>query len=187
VPAIKHVPSYRAALEHGWTFDAFFTGGVVNALELARHSPEKLIATLLGTTSDTVTLPSGHLVPRLPSSMRWMWDGAFAGSINVRWQSGTADLPGYVLGHIGYGVVAERQGRGYATAALTSILPLAWGAGLPFVEITTTLDNIASQKVIRNNGGVVVEEFTAPAEQGSRQMFRWRILRIHPVVATRTF
>ncbi len=175
MPAIEHVPSYRAALERGWKFDAFFTGGVVNALELARHSPEKLIATLLGTTSDTVTLPSGDRVPRLPSTMRWMWDGAFAGSVNVRWQSGTTDLPGYVLGHIGYGVVAERQGRGYATAALTSILPLAWGAGLPFVEITTTLDNIASQKVIRNNGGVVVEEFTAPAEQGSHQMFRWRI------------
>jgi len=175
VPAIERVPSYLAALERGWTFDAFFTGGVVNALELARNSREVLIATLLGTTSHTVTLLSGDPVPRLPSTMRWMWDGAFAGSINVRWQSGTTELPPYVLGHIGYGVVAGRQGRGHATAALSGILPLAWSAGLPFVELTTALDNIASQKVITNNGGVVVEEFTAPAEQGSHRMFRWRI------------
>jgi predicted acetyltransferase len=175
VPSIKHVPSYLTALENGWTFDAFFTGGVENAIRLARNSPEVLVETLLGTASKTVTLPSGDPVPRLPSTMRWMWDGEFAGSINVRWKSGTTELPEYVLGHIGYGVVTERQGLGYATAALTGILPLAWEAGLPFVELTTVLDNIASQKVIASNGGVVVEEFTAPVEQGLHQMFRWRI------------
>jgi predicted acetyltransferase len=107
--------------------------------------------------------------------MRWIWDGEFVGSVNVRWQTGTTELPAYVLGHVGYGVVSGRQGRGYATAALAGILPFAWDAGLPFVELTTTLDNIASQKVITNNGGVVVGEFTAPAEQGSHRMFRWRI------------
>jgi predicted acetyltransferase len=106
-----------------------------------------------------------------------MWDGEFAGSINVRWQNGTTELPAYVLGHIGYGVVTARQGRGYATSALSEMLPIAWEAGLPFVELTTTLDNFASQKVIINNGGAVVEEFTAPLEQGSHQMFRWRIDR----------
>ncbi len=175
IPAIEYVPSYLAALESGWTFDAFFTGGVENAINLARSSPEVLVDTLHGKVSETVTLPSGDPVPRLPSTMRWMWDGEFAGSINERWQNGTTVLPPYVLGHIGYGVVTERQSRGYATSALSGILPLAWNAGLPFVELTTVLGNIASQKVITNNGGVVVEEFTAPVEQGSHQMFRWRI------------
>lgn len=81
-----------------------------------------------------------------------MWDGDFAGSVNVRWQSGTTGLLAYVLGHVGYAVVTERQGRGYVTAALAGILPFAWDTGLPFVELTTTLDNLASQKVITNNG-----------------------------------
>jgi predicted acetyltransferase len=174
-PSVEHVPSYLSALKNGWTFDAFFTGGVDNALNLARNSPDLLVQTLNGGHSGTVTLPNGEPVPRLPTVMRWMWDGEFAGSINVRWQDGTTELPAYVLGHIGYGVVTARQGRGYATSGLSEMLPLAWDAGLPFVELTTALDNIASQKVITNNGGVVVEEFTAPAAQGSHQMFRWRI------------
>jgi predicted acetyltransferase len=175
VPSPEHVPSYLSALKCGWTFDAFFTGGVENALHLAKNAPDLLVQTLSGGASETVTLPNGESVPRLPSVMRWMWDGEFAGSINVRWQNGTTALPAYVLGHVGYGVVTQRQGRGYATSALSHMLPMAWDAGLPFVELTTTLDNIASQKVITNNGGVMVEEFTAPAEQGSHRMFRWRI------------
>lgn len=175
VPSVEHVHSYLSALERGWTFDAFFTGGVENAFHLARNSPDLLVQTLSGRASETVTLPNGESVPRLPSVMRWMWDGEFAGSINVRWQDGTTELPAHVLGHIGYGVVSHLQGRGYATSALSKMLPLAWDAGLPFVELTTALDNIASQKVIINNGGVLVEEFTAPTAQGSHQMFRWRI------------
>jgi predicted acetyltransferase len=175
VPSVEYVPSYLRSLESGWTFDAFFAGGVENAFHLARNSPDILVQTMNGDTPRTVTLPSGDPVPRLPSVMRWMWDGEFAGSINVRWQNNTIELPTYVLGHIGYGVVSDRQGRGYATSALAQTLPLAWDVGLPFVELTTTLDNLASQKVISNNGGVLVEEFTAPREQGSHQMLRWRI------------
>ena len=38
-------------------------------------------------------LPDGTCVPRLPGYQRWMWDGAFAGSIGFRWQYGTVELP----------------------------------------------------------------------------------------------
>lgn len=175
VPSVEHVPSHLAALESGWTFDSFFTGGSENEMDLAKNSPQLLIDTLLGLESQTVTLPDGAPVPRIPSTMRWMWDGEFAGSVNVRWQKDTTDLPAYVLGHIGYGVMEDRRGQGYASSALAQILPIAWESGLPFVELTTALDNIASQKVITNNGGFLIEEFSAPPEQGSHQMFRWRI------------
>jgi predicted acetyltransferase len=40
-----------------------------------------------------------------------MWDGDFAGAINLRWQPGTAELPPHCLGHIGYGVVPWKRGR----------------------------------------------------------------------------
>ena len=104
-----------------------------------------------------------------------MWDGEFCGSIGFRWQQGTNDLPPHCLGHIGYAVVPWKEGRGYATAALAQLLPEAKDAGLTFVEIITDPENIASQRVILANGGVLVEQFTKPAQYGSKQGLRYRI------------
>jgi len=114
----------------------------------------------------TVTLPDGSVVPRLPGIVRWMWDGEFCGAINLRWQPGTAELPPHVLGHIGYTVVPWKQRRGYATDALAGMLDVARAQRLPFVELTTQPENLASQKVITANGGVLVEEFVEPEQYG---------------------
>jgi len=49
--------------------------------------------------------------------------------------------------------------------------------GLPYIELTTDIDNLASQKVITANGGVLVERFTKPAAYGpDSPALRWRIL-----------
>jgi predicted acetyltransferase len=104
-----------------------------------------------------------------------MWDGEFCGSIGLRWQLGTASLPPHCLGHIGYAVVPWKQGRGYAKAALAQLLPEAKSIGLPFVEITTDPENIASQRIILANGGVLVEKFTKPPQSGSKPGLRYRI------------
>jgi predicted acetyltransferase len=104
-----------------------------------------------------------------------MWDGEFCGSIGFRWQKGTSALPPYVLGHIGYAVVPARRGRGYATKALALLLPEARKEGLDYVTLTTDPDNIPSQKVITNNGGTLVERFTATDAYGGSEMLRWRI------------
>jgi predicted acetyltransferase len=101
-----------------------------------------------------VTLPDGSTAKRVPGFKRWMWDGEFCGSIGLRWQPGTTALPPHCLGHIGYAVVPWKQGRGYAKSALSLILREAREVGLPYVEITTDPDNIASQRVITANGGV---------------------------------
>jgi hypothetical protein len=53
----------------------------------------------------------------------------------------------------------------------------ALGTGWMFVELANTLDNLGLQKALSTNGRIMVEEFTAPLEQGSHQMFRWRIDR----------
>ena len=68
-------------------------------------------------------------------------------------------MPSHVLGHIGYSVVPWKRRRGYATRALGLILSDAHAEGLEYVEITTDLDNIASQRVIEANGGLLVERF----------------------------
>ena len=124
---------------------------------------------------DPIVLPDGTTVQRLPGYHRWIWDGEFAGSIGLRWRPGAAELPPHVLGHIGYAVPEWKQGRGYATRALALLLPQARALGLPYVELTTTPDNIPSQKVITNNGGVLVERFEKAAAYGGGETLRWRI------------
>jgi predicted acetyltransferase len=122
-----------------------------------------------------VKLPDGSEVKRLPGLYRWIWDGEFCGTVGFRWQPGTPDLPPHVLGHMGYGVVPWKQGRGYAARALGLMLPEARALGLPYVELTTDPDNIASQKVILANGGVLVERFAKPAAYGEAEGLRYRI------------
>ena len=130
-----------------------------------------------------MTLPDGTQRPRIPGLLRWLWDSAadpddpagFVGSINLRWMPGGAPLPPHVLGHVGYAVVPWQRRRGHATRALGLLLPLARAHGLPCIELTTDVDNAASQRVIAANGGVLVEQFTKPAMYGGRQGLRYRI------------
>jgi predicted acetyltransferase len=122
-----------------------------------------------------VRLPDGSLVERLPGFHRWIWDGEFAGSISFRWKNGTPDLPPTCLGHVGYAVVPWKRGRGYAKTALSLILPEARGVGLPYIEITTDVDNVASQRVIEANGGTLIERFNKGPVYGSGEGLRFRI------------
>ena len=69
------------------------------------------------------------------------------------------------LGHIGYSVVSWKRKLGYATEALRLILVEA-RQRLPYVDITTELDNLPSQRVILANGGYLVERFKKPLSLG---------------------
>jgi len=104
-----------------------------------------------------------------------MWDGEFAGSIGMRWQKGTEELPPYCLGHIGYAVVPWKRRRGYATDALRQILPYARTEGLRHVRLTTDPANEPSQKVIAANGGVMVDHVGSSVSRGLKPMLHWRI------------
>lgn len=97
------------------------------------------------------TLPDGSQVPPLPIILRWIWDGEFCGHIGLRWKPGTDELPSTCSGHIGYSVVRWRQGEGLASAALIAVLPEAKAAGLTYVQITTSPDNLASVRIIEKN------------------------------------
>ena len=114
-----------------------------------------------------VKMPDGSTVERLPGFNRWLWDSEFCGSIGFRWQPGTAELPHHVLGHIGFSVVPWKRGRKYATKALGLMLKETQAEGLPYVQLVTDSDNIASQKVILSNGGRLIEEFRKPAQYGA--------------------
>lgn len=179
-PEAIHLPSYVDALQRGWSADT--TRPAACAEELARIEADA--ARFLAAMEDReaaggpVTLPDGSTAPRLPGFRRWMWDeadGSFAGSIGLRWQSGTTALPPHCLGHIGYTVVPWKRRRGFATQGLALMLVEAGAVGLPFVHITTDPDNLASQRVITANGGVLVERFTQPAQFGHNPGLRYRI------------
>ena len=177
-PAATYLPSYVDALERGFSPDN------VRALETTREELDEIrrdAAAFLARLVDReakgapITLPDGTVVRRLPGYRRWVWDGEFCGSLSLRWQPGTSELPGHVLGHAGYSIVPWKKGRGYATEALRLLLPEAKDVGLDYVELTTDVDNVASQRVILKNGGVLVERFTKPAAYGSTPGLRYRI------------
>ncbi len=175
-PGREHLPSYIEALRRGWDGEDI-AQTTEEAIRLLEGSPDAFLAWFDDphALAGPVRLPDGSFVPRIPGIARMMWDGEFCGSIGLRWQDGTAALPATCLGHIGYGVVPWKRRRGYATAALSQILPEARAVGLAYVELIADIDNIASQKVIRANGGVLVEQFEKLAANGGGQAFRFRI------------
>jgi predicted acetyltransferase len=177
-PAHEHLPSYIAALERGWSPDNV-RGETAAREELTRiaKDADAFLSSMVDREAigSLITLLDGTRVPRIPGYRRWMWDGEFCGSIGLRWQRGTEALPPYCLGHIGYAVVPWKRQRGYATQALREVLRDAAVEGLRYVELTTEPDNLVSQRVIETNGGVFVEEFTAPPGLGSKRGLRYRI------------
>jgi predicted acetyltransferase len=176
-PVREHLPAYLGALQRGWSPDMMRDEARFEEREMIERDPEAFLQAMEDreARAGPIRMPNGSLVPRLPGLLRWIWDGDFAGSIGFRWQPGTPALPAYCLGHIGYGVVPWKRGRGYAKEALALMLPEARKEGLPYVEITTDPDNTASQRVILANGGVLVERFTCGPEHGEAEKLRYRI------------
>ena len=176
-PAAQYLSSYVHALEQGWSPDNLRPQAAAEELAQIRQDPLRFLSEKVDREAKgpAVILPDGRTVPRLPGYSQWMWDGEFCGSISFRWQPGTAELPAYCLGHIGYSVVPWKRQRGYATCALNLLLTQVKDEGLPYVEIVTDADNIASQRVIESNGGTLIERFCKEAEYGGTQSLRFRI------------
>jgi predicted acetyltransferase len=178
VPSLAHLDAYADALRRSWSPDNIQPEET--ALEELEHidaDPAAFVAMLddREAKGGPITLPDGTQVARLPGYRRWIWDDGFCGSINFRWQPGTEALPPTCLGHIGYAVVPWKRGRGYATRALAMMLPDARNEGLTYVELTADLDNVPSQKVITNNGGVLVKRFRKDPVYGSKEALLFRI------------
>ena len=178
VPSLAHLDAYADALRRGWSPDNVrLEEAAREELELIAEDRAAFVAALDDREArhGPITLPDGSQVPRLPGYRRWMWDDGFCGSINFRWQPGTSALPSHCLGHIGYSVVSWRQRRGYATRAVAMLLPEARKEGLDYVELTTDVDNLPSQKVITANGGAFIKRFRKDPAYGEVEALLFRI------------
>ncbi|WP_321788304.1 MULTISPECIES: GNAT family N-acetyltransferase [Paraburkholderia] len=177
-PTTALLPSYVSALEAGWSPDNVRKEiAAREQLHAIGVDANRFVDGLDDPTASggPIPLPDGSTVARLPSIVRWIWDGDFSGAIGFRWQPGTAELPQYVLGHIGFSVVPWKRGNGYAKQALNLILGEAKVQGLPYVELTVDPENIASQKVISASNGVLIERFRKAAAYGFAETLRYRI------------
>ncbi len=184
-PSRAELPAYCAALQRGWSPNTVRPEAAAEELQLIAADADGFLAWMDDPEArgPLVTLPDGSQVQRLPGLRRWIWDDRpgvpdgerFAGSVNLRWAAGHGALPSHVLGHAGYAVVPWKAGQGHATAALGQLLDIACQHGLPFIELTTDPGNLASQRVITKNGGVLVEHFMKDAVYGGTPGLRFRI------------
>lgn len=178
VPAAEHLPSYTAALERGWSPDNVRgADATVEELQRIREDASAFLASKIDREAKggPITLLDGTKAERLPGIHLWIWDGEFCGSVGFRWRPGTEALPPTCLGHIGYAVVPWKRNRGCATFGLAAMLPHARAEGLRYVELTTDVDNVPSQRTIERNGGVLVERFQKPEGLGGGAGLRYRI------------
>ncbi|CAN7416189.1 GNAT family N-acetyltransferase [Bosea sp. LjRoot237] len=169
-PGRDVLPAYVRALEAGWSPNTMRNVAPEQLAAIAAD-PEAFVAGLNG-RGGKIRLHDGSEVARLPDMIRWIVavdqpERPFVGSINLRWQEDEAgrpvtDLPPHVLGHVGYTILPDHAGRGYASAALASVLAEARAIGLPFLKITCDTRNAASRRIIEKNGGRFVESFVAP-------------------------
>ena len=176
-PGAEYLPGYIDALERGWSPDNLRPEVGPEHLAKIRAGAEAFVAQRINRDGAglPITLPDGTVAPRLPSYDRWLWDGEFCGVVGFRWQAGTNELPPYVLGHIGFAVVPWKRRRGYATTGLRLVLAEIPRDQFKYVELTTDVSNVGSQRVIEANGGVRVETFFKPAAYGGAESYRYRI------------
>lgn len=99
-PAPEYLRSYCEALRRGWSPNNLRPQVAEEELAAIQANPDAYFERIVNFQGDGlgVKLPDGTVVPRMPGYRKWMWDGDFCGSIQLRWLNGTHALPPYCLG-----------------------------------------------------------------------------------------
>jgi len=102
-PAAAYLDGYVAALRRGWSPDNIRPEAGQEELARIEADPARFLDEQVDREAKgpPIVTSDGTTLRRIPGYRRWIWDGEFCGVIGFRWQPGTAELPPYVLGHIG--------------------------------------------------------------------------------------
>lgn len=174
MPTLEGLGGYEAALARGWSPDPRRMGdaGYVEAeLRDLREDRARYLDKILGRPE-----PGQSPAPMpLTNHALWIWDGEFAGKVDLRYVPAAVAVPEDVPGHVGYSVVPWKQGRGYATAALKAVVGLARNKGLAELQILCNVENLASKAVIERAGGELYHHGPHPSDRPDQQKLYYRI------------
>ncbi|MGR9254030.1 GNAT family N-acetyltransferase [Rhizobium leguminosarum] len=172
-PDLENLSGFEAALAAGWSPDPRRAGN-----EAYVHGElQRLRQNRLGFLHDLI--PNGRQragfgSPPLTTRLFWIWDGEFCGSISLRFQAGTEELPPEVSGHVGYSVVPWKQRNGHATTALSLLMAVASKEGLDRLVVLCNEDNDASRRVIERNGGELFMRGPHPSDRPDQiKLYFW--------------
>ncbi|MBY5841487.1 GNAT family N-acetyltransferase [Rhizobium leguminosarum] len=172
-PDLENLSGFEAALAAGWSPDPRRAGDetyVRGELQRLRQDRAKFLDDLIPDGRRR----AGSGSPPLTTRLFWLWDGEFCGSISLRFQADTEELPSEVSGHVGYSVVPWKQRNGHATNALRLLLALAAKEGLHRLVILCNEDNEASRRVIERNGGELFMRGPHPSDRPDQiKLYFW--------------
>ena len=154
-PEEKYVASYAEAILE----DDLYRGDNGNR---HFHDPETVVERS-AKYEHGIGLPEGYV----PATTFWLVDNdRFIGEVSIR-HSLTPALE-KIGGHIGYEIRYSESRKGYGTKMLAMTLPYCINElHLDKVLITCDDDNIGSQKVIENNGGVLQDKIINHLDRGT--------------------
>ncbi|MGR9393827.1 GNAT family N-acetyltransferase [Rhizobium leguminosarum] len=172
-PDLENLSGFEAALAAGWSPDPRRAGDEAHV----HGELQRLRQNRLGFLHDLIPdgrQRAGFGSPPLTTRLFWIWDGEFCGSISLRFQAGTEELPPEVSGHVGYSVVPWKQRNGHATTALSLLMAVASKEGLDRLVVLCNEDNDASRRVIERNGGELFMRGPHPSDRPDQiKLYFW--------------
>ncbi len=159
LPDVKYKKSFLTALRE-------YKGDIRNANRLKSYSLleaddlsinfEKFVLNLEN-ESKGINLPDGFV----PHTVYWLVEGdEFLGRADIR-----HELNDFLLkegGHIGYDIRPSKRGKGYGKLILKLAIEKAHELGLTAILVTCDASNIASDNIIRSNGGALEDQYQVP-------------------------
>lgn len=164
-PSYKYKKSFLKALKEFGTEDI---SGIF-ATDLAMKNFSEYLERI-NKDEKGIDLPKNFV----PSTTYWLIDNTtYIGGVSFRHRL-TPRLKKYG-GHIGYSIRPSKREKGYGKQMLALTLRRVKKNGLKKVLITCDNDNIASQKIIKANGGILQNTINTKLNPNKKPTMRWWI------------